>query len=91
MWGLLCLALAAAVGDQHAQEDSQHAAGLAGHHCCPQCWGLLHQAGCGIHAAGTALGTWLAPQQSPRAALWESKLPGRLGSTLLQPYKEKDG
>lgn len=69
-----CLALAAAVGQYHAQEDSQHAAGLTDQHCGPQCQVLLHQARCGIHAAGAALGTWQTLQKSLRAALWGAKL-----------------
>lgn len=83
MWGLACLAPAAAVGGQHAQEDSQHAAGLAAQHGCPQHQSRLHQARCGIHAAGAALGAWLAPQQPPRAALRGPELPSRLGGTLF--------
>lgn len=82
MWGLPRLGLAAAIGDQHAQEDGQHAARLRGQHHCPQRGVFLHQARRGVQAAGAALSTRLAPQQPPGAALRGPELPGRLGSTL---------
>lgn len=83
MWSLAYLAPAAAVGDQHAQEDGQHAAGLAGQHCCPQGRGLLCQAWRGVQAAGAALSTRLALKQPSGAALRGPKLPGRRGGIPL--------
>lgn len=60
-----CLAPSEVVGDEHAEEDGQHAAGLAGEDGCPQRPVLLDQAGHVVLAGGASLAAGPARQPGP--------------------------
>lgn len=80
--GTACLAPSEVVGHEHAEEDGQHAAGLARQHRRPQHLVLLDQAGRVVLTGGTAWAARAAPQPGPPVCpchTW-GQSDGRVGS-----------
>lgn len=63
---LIYLALSEVVGDQHAEENGQHAEGLESQDGSPQGPIFLDQTRCAVDAGGTSFLTGAALQEVPR-------------------------